>query len=260
VPRFSANISTLFREVPLIERIGLAAAAGFDAIEIQFPYDQDPSILRAELEAQNLPLVLMNFPVGDLMTGGEGLAAVPGRETKFEQALSEARRFAQTLHPAAMNLLAGRPDPRHDRAQCQAVFESSLRKACALTRELGIQLLTEPVNSIDSAGFFLSTEQQTLALIDAMPDIDLRMQYDLYHMQMMGSDLLSSLPSVIDRIGHIQFSDLPGRTEPGLGTIDFEPIFKLIDSLDYQGYVGAEYFPTVATSASLNWLKPYRQS
>jgi hydroxypyruvate isomerase len=136
------------------------------------------------------------------------------------------------------------------------VFETSLRKACALTRELGIQLLTEPVNTIDQPGFFLSTEQQTLELIDAMPDIDLRMQYDLYHMQMMGSNLLTSLPSVIDRVGHIQFSDLPGRTEPGLGKIDFEQIFRLIDSLGYQGYVGAEYFPTVATPASLDWLKP----
>jgi hydroxypyruvate isomerase len=258
VPRFSANISTLFREVSLFERIGLVAAAGFDAIEIQFPYDQDPAVLRAELETQNLPLVLMNFPVGDLMAGGEGLAAVPGREVEFEQALSESRKFAEVLRPAAMNLLAGKPDLRHDRAQCRAVFESSLRKASALTRQLGIQLLTEPVNSIDLPGFFLSTEQQTLDLIDAMPDIDLRMQYDLYHMQMMGSDLLTSLPEVIDRVGHIQFSDLPGRTEPGLGIIDFEQIFKLIDALGYQGYVGAEYFPTVTTSASLDWLKPYR--
>ncbi len=260
MPRFSANISTLFREVSLIERIGLASSAGFDAIEIQFPYDQDPEVLRAELERQKLPLVLMNFPVGDLLAGGEGLAAVPGREAEFEQALSEARKFAEVLRPAAMNLLSGRPDPRHDPAQCQAVFESSLRKACTLTRELGIQLLTEPVNTIDQPDFFLSTERQTLDLIDAMPDIDLRMQYDLYHMQMMGSDLLSSLPRVIDQVGHIQFSDLPGRTEPGPGCIDFENVFRLIDSLGYQGYVGAEYFPTVTTSASLDWLKPYRQT
>ena len=140
------------------------------------------------------------------------------------------------------------------------MFEFSLRKACALTRELGIQLLTEPVNTIDQPGFFLSTEQQTLDLIHAMPDIDLRMQYDLYHMQMMGSDLLSSLPGLIDRVGHVQFSDIPGRTEPGRGIIDFEQIFRLIDSLGYQGYVGAEYFPTVATSASLDWLKPYRHT
>jgi hydroxypyruvate isomerase len=260
VPRFSANISTLFREVSLIERIGLAASARFDAIEIQFPYDQDPEVLRAELETHKLPRVLMNFPIGDLMTGGEGLAAVPGREAEFEQALSEARKFAEVLRPTAMNLLSGRPNPRHDPAQCQAVFESSLRKACALTRELGIQLLTEPVNTIDLPGFFLSTEQQTLALIDAMPDVDLRMQYDLYHMQMMGSDLLTSLPGVIDRVGHVQFSDIPGRTEPGRGIIDFEQIFRLIDSLGYQGYVGAKYFPTVATSATLGWLKPYRQN
>ena len=260
MPRFSANISTLFREVPLIERVGLAAAAGFDAIEIQFPYDQDPAVLRAELEAHGLPLVLINFPVGDLMSGGEGLAAVPGRQAEFEQALSEARRFAEVLRPASMNLLAGKPDPRHDRAQCRAVFESSLRKADLLTRELGIQLLTEPVNTIDQADFFLSTEQQALAIIDAMPDIDLRIQYDLYHMQMMGSDPITSLPGVINQVGHIQFSDLPGRTQPGLGTIDFEQIFRLIDSLDYRGYVGAEYFPTVATSATLDWLEPYRQN
>ena len=258
MPRFSANISTLFREVPFIERIGLAATAGFDAIEIQFPYDQDPAVLRAELEAQNLPLVLMNFPVGDLMNGGEGLAAIPGCEAEFEQALSEARRFAEVLRPTSMNLLAGKPDPRHDRLKCQSVFESSLRKADLLTRELGIQLLTEPVNNVDLPGFFLNTERQTMALIDAMPDIDLGMQYDLYHMRMMGADLLTSLPGAIRRVGHIQFSDLPGRTEPGLGTIDFERIFRLIDSLDYQGYVGAEYFPTVATLATLGWLKPYR--
>jgi hydroxypyruvate isomerase len=258
VPRFSANITTLFREVQFIERIGLAAAAGFDAIEIQFPYDQDPAVLRDELEAQNLPLVLMNFPVGDLMAGGEGLAAVPGRQAELERALSEARTFAEVLRPTSMNLLSGRPDPRHAPANCREVFESSLRQAGLLTRELGIQLLTEPVNNIDQPGFFLSTEQQAMDLIAAMPDIDLRIQYDIYHMQMMGSDLFTSLPAVIDRVGHIQFSDLPGRTQPGLGTIEFERIFKLIDSLDYRGYVGAEYFPTLPTSATLDWLKPYR--
>ena len=258
MPRFSANISTLFREVPLIERVGLAAAAGFDAIEIQFPYDQDPAVLRAELEAHGLPLVLINFPVGDLMSGGEGLAAVPGRQAELERALSEARTFAEVLRPTSMNLLSGRPDPRHDPANCREVFESSLRQAGLLTRELGIQLLTEPVNNIDQPGFFLSTEQQAMDLITAMPDIDLRIQYDIYHMQMMGSDLFTSLPDVIDRVGHIQFSDLPGRTQPGLGTIEFERIFRLIDSLDYRGYVGAEYFPTLPTSATLDWLKPYR--
>ena len=255
MPRFSANISTLFREAPFVERIGLAAAAGFDAIELQFPYDEDPAQLRAELDAHAMPLVLMNFPVGDLLSGGEGLAAVPGREAEFELALQHARRYAEVLQPVAMNLLAGQPDARHEQGLCEAVFRSSLRKADEVTRELGIKLLTEPVNTIDLPGFYLSSAQQALALIEAMPDIKLQMQYDLYHEKMMGSDLHSSLRDVIHRVGHIQFSDLPGRTEPGLGSIDFETMFELIDSLDYQGYVGAEYFPSVATADSLHWLK-----
>lgn len=257
MPKFSANISTLFREHPFIERIEQAANAGFDAIEIQFPYGEDPLALKLALEAHQLPLVLMNFPVGDLMHGGEGLAAVPGRETEFEAAITKAREFAAILQPQAMNLLAGRPGLQHDRALCEALFKANLRKAHSLTRELGIKLLIEPVNTIDLPGFFLNGSQQALDLIGVMPDIELLMQYDLYHMQMMEADLVTRLPGIIDQIGHIQFSDVPGRTEPGRGSIDFEQIFELIDSLDYHGYVGAEYFPSVATSASLDWLTPY---
>ncbi|MDH3221725.1 MAG: TIM barrel protein [Gammaproteobacteria bacterium] len=259
MPRFSANVSTLFREFPMQERIAQAAAAGFDAIEIQFPYDRDPETLNSELAAAKLPLVLMNFPAGDLMDGGQGLAAVPGREAEFQQSLDEARAYAEILRPRAMNLLAGRPGPRHEHAQCEAVFMANLRKAYTLTRDLGIILLTEPVNTIDSPGFFLCGSQQALDLADALPDIELLMQYDLYHMHMMESDLPIRLPDVIQRIGHIQFSDAPGRTEPRPGGIDFARIFSLVDALGYTGYVGAEYFPAGPTLATLGWLEPYRQ-
>jgi len=259
MPRFSANISTLFREFPMRERIAQANAAGFDAIEIQFPYGHDPKSLRSRLAATGLSLVLMNFPAGDLMDGGEGLAAIPGCEAEFDEALREARVFAEILRPRAMNLLAGRPGPRHGPAQCEAVFIANLRKAYALTRELGIMLLTEPVNTIDLPGFFLNGSQQTLDLADSIPDIELLMQYDLYHMQMMESDLSTRLPAVIKRVGHIQFSDVPGRTEPKRGGIDFERIFGLVDALGYAGYIGAEYFPTVPTRDSLDWLEPYRR-
>ena len=258
--KFSANISTLFHEYPFIERIGEATRAGFDAIEFQSPYGEDPAVLKAELDAYRLPLVLMNFPVGDLMQGGQGLAAVPGHEAAFAMALSEAREFAEILQPRAMNVLAGRPDRQQDQALCESVFKTNLRKAYTLTCELGIKLLIEPVNTIDLPGFFLNGSQQALDLINEMPDIELSIQYDLYHMQMMESDLTTRLPAIIDRVGHIQFSDVPDRTEPGRGSIDFEQIFELIDNLDYRGYVGAEYFPTVATSSSLDWLKLYRQT
>ncbi len=258
MPKFSANISTLYREFPLLERIGQAAAAGFDAIEVQFPYDEDPEEFRQHLETSGMPLVLMNFPVGDLMRGGEGLAAVPGRESEFDAALEQARTYAEILGPRMMNLLAGRPAAHRDPEHCADVFASSLRKAYAVTSELGIVLVTEPVNTLDSPGFFLSGSQQALDLIEALPEIELRLQYDLYHMQVMEGDLAARLAQIIDQIGHIQFSDLPGRTEPGLGCIDFDAIFELIDSLGYRGHVGAEYFPTVATADTLDWLRPYR--
>ena len=255
MPKFSANITTLFREVPLIERPGAAADAGFEAIEIQSPYSQDPHALKAEIDRYGLKLVLMNFPVGDLMEGGEGLAAIPGRESQFKQALELARGYAEVLKPRAMNLLAGKPDSKHSAVDCESVFKRNLHRASELTGELEIQLLTEPVNTIDLPDFFLSGSQQTLDLISSLPDIELLMQYDLYHMQMMESDLTARLPEVIHKIGHIQFSDVPNRTEPGLGCIDFEQIFNLIDELDYEGYVGAEYFPTIETTHTLGWFK-----
>jgi hydroxypyruvate isomerase len=259
MPKFSANISTLFRELPLIERIGAAADVGFEAIEIQFPYDEDPIALKTEIDQYGLKLALMNFPAGDLMTGGEGLAAIPDREMEFELALNSARQFAEVLKPRAINLLAGKPGTQHSSVECEAVFKRNLHRAGLLTRELGIQLLTEPVNTIDLPGFFLSGSQQTLDLIESLPEIELQMQYDLYHMQIMESDLITRLPEVIHQVGHIQFSDVPNRTEPGLGSIDFDEMFNLIDSLDYDGYVGAEYFPTIETSRSFEWFNRYRQ-
>ncbi len=260
MPKFSANISTLFREYPLLERITQAAAAGFDAIEVQFPYDEDPELFRRALDNCGLPLVLMNFPAGDLMHGGEGLAAVPGREAEFDTAIAAARSYAELLRPAAMNLLAGRPAAHHRHALCAEIFASNLRKAHAMTSDLGITLVTEPVNTVDLPGFFLRDTRQTLALIEALSDIELKLQYDVYHVQIMEGDAMARLPPIIEQVAHIQFSDVPGRTEPGLGKLDFVSIFALIDSLDYPGYVGAEYFPSVATEDTLEWLRRYRRT
>ena len=242
----------------MIERIALAAHAGFHAIEIQFPYDEDPQALKAKLDEYGLPLVLMNFPAGDLMTGGQGLAAVPGREKEFEELLPEVRRFAETLRPRTMNLLSGRPDSKYGFRRCQNAFCNNLRKSYALTHELGINLVTEPANDLDLPGFFLTNSRQVTELIKSMSDIELFIQYDLYHMQLMEPNVEDQLPGVIEYVKHIQFSDVPDRTQPGLGTLDFEQLFVLIDKLEYAGYVGAEYFPTIDTSETLGWLSPYR--
>jgi hydroxypyruvate isomerase len=257
--KFSANISTMYREYPLLDRIGKAAEAGFDAIEVQFPYEESPEQFRTELGHHQMPLALMNVGVGDLMQGGQGLAAIPGREAEFESALIQTREYAEILRPQSLNVLAGKPGPEHAAEKCYNTFCSNLRKAYTVTKALGIHLVTEPVNTVDLPGFFLYGSQQTIELIDSLSDIKLSMQYDLYHMQVMESDLLDRLPSIIDKIGHIQFSDVPERTQPGLGCIDFQAVFKLIESLGYEGYVGAEYFPTVHTSETLDWLATYRQ-
>ncbi|MEM6987623.1 MAG: TIM barrel protein [Pseudomonadota bacterium] len=258
MPRFSANISTLFQSVPLIERIGLAAECGFDAIEIQFPYSESAAALRAELDRWQLPLVLINVPVGDLMEGGEGLAAVPGCEARFDDALREAREYVEVLQPRALNVLAGRPKDLHARSQCEAVFRRNLRKAFSVVQAERVQLVTEPVNTVDMPGFFLSRSQQAVELIDSLPELVLAIQYDLYHVAVMEGDVMTSLTTLIDKVGHIQFSDVPGRTEPR-GGLDFAAIFELVDSLDYSGYVGAEYFPTQDTADTLGWLEPYKQ-
>ena len=254
MPRFSANISTLFREYALAERIDRAALAGFDAIEVQFPYSEDPIPLRAALDRSDVPLALMNFPAGDLLSGGEGLAGIPGRERDFDAALASAREFAALLRPRAMSLRAGRPSTQRDSDHCYRLLQSQLLAAAEVANELGFRLLVEAVNPVDMPGFLLDGIEQTLATIDALPQIELQLQYDCYHAAMMGEDPLKQLPGIIQRIGHIQFSDLPGRTEPGLGRLDFDAIFALIDQLGYTGYVGAEYFPTVATADTLDWL------
>ncbi len=255
MPQFSANISTLFREVEMPARIARAAACGFSGIELQFPYDQDPRALRAQLDRYALPLVLMNFPAGDLLEGGPGLAGPDGNESAFGRALETARSYAQILRPQAMNLLAGRTGPDQDRTTCLPRLREQLLMAAEITDGLGIRLLIEAVNTVDLPGFLVADARQAIELIDDLPQIDLQLQYDCYHMAQMSADPVEQLPGLIDRIGHIQFSDLPDRTEPGLGRLDFDAIFDLVDELGYPGWVGAEYFPTRVTEQTLGWLR-----
>ena len=252
--QFSANISTLFRELPLFDRIELAAKVGFDAIEIQFPYDQDASELKAVLDANGMPLALMNFPAGDLVTGGPGISATAGREAEFEQALETARHFAEILKPRSMNLLAGRIQGA-TRDTAMAVFISRLHKAHALTQALGVKLVTEPFNTFDWPGFLLLGSEQGMELLDQLDEPTIKLQYDFYHMVLMDENLLSRIPQIIDSIGHFQFADVPGRGEPGSGELDFVELFELINQLDYDGYIGAEYFSDLPARDSVDWLR-----
>jgi hydroxypyruvate isomerase len=260
LPQFSANISTLFCEHPPLERLTAARRAGFRAVEIQFPYDIPLEHWVAARRRARMPVVLINVPAGDLADGGPGLAAVPGREAAFRDAVRECARYAKALSVRVVNVLAGAPPSGADRARCMERFVANLRHAAGVMSEIGVRVVTEPVNHRARPGFLLSTSAEALQAIDWAGHDNLALQYDLFHAQIMEGDLLHTLENTIARIGHIQFADVPERHEPGTGEINFPRVFEAIDRLGYAGWVGAEYHPSRATDQTLEWFQPYRRT
>jgi len=253
--RFSANLSLLFTEIPLQKRFQAAKQQGFEAVEIQFPYELDAEIIRQELDAQQLKLVLFNVAADDLLQGGEGLAAVPGKQQQFKKAVAETVAYAKVLKPEAINILPGRCFNQARLSIYQQTFKENLRYAIEAFSPLGIKTVFEAINTIDMPDFIIHNSEQMLTLMAEINHPALLMQYDIYHMQMMQEDPATFIQQYADRIGHIQFADCPGRHQPGTGHIDFKHIFSSIQTSSYQGWTGAEYHPLDTTLSSLSWLK-----
>ncbi|MDB5819118.1 MAG: hydroxypyruvate isomerase, partial [Rhizobacter sp.] len=260
MPQFSANISMLFTERPMLERPLAAREAGFDGIEIQFPYEHPIGEWQAALADSGLPLVLFNLSAGDMTNGGPGLAAMPGREPIFKAAIGEALRYACELQPQRVNVLAGSPPESFDTQHCLEVLAANLAMAARAFEPLGVGVTVEAINSFDRPGYLISTSLQALELIDFVDHPNLSLQHDLYHMQMMEGRLVSTLEELLPRIGHLQFADTPGRHEPGTGEIRFDHLFTAIDRLGYTGFVGAEYVPSRRTEETLGWLAAARNA
>ena len=259
MPRFSANLTYLFNEKPLLARIAAARAAGFAAIEVQFPYDVPLDDLDRARRTAGVEWVLLNIPGGDFAKGDRGLGALPDRVAEFRAGVEAARRYAERLGVARVNLLAGIPGPQHDRERCRATLVDNLRFAARAFAEIGAIVCVEPINSHDSPGFFVNRSDEAIAILDAADAANTAIQYDIYHAQRMEGDLIATLARLKPRIGYIQFSDVPNRTEPGHGEINFTNVFAAIDRIGYDGWVGAEYRPTTPTTeASLGWFAPWR--
>ncbi len=258
MPRFSANISMLFLEHDLLDRLDAARRAGFEAVEVQFPYDIPAEDWRDAARRARMRIALFNIPVGDMTSGGPGLAAVPGRERQFHEAVTAAARYAEVLTPAAVNVLPGVPPGEFERERCMATLAANLRHAAIVMADLGVRVVVEPVNTRNRPGFFLSTSAEGLSAIDRAGHANLALQYDVFHMQIMEGDLSATLERIIGRIGHIQFADVPGRHEPGTGEVNFPYLFATLDRLGYDGWVGAEYVPSGPTTDTLAWFAPYR--
>ncbi len=252
--KFAANLSLLFNERPLIERFAAARAAGFDAVEIQFPYTLTMAQISQELEAHALKLVLINIPAGDWEAGERGLACLPGREEEFATGVEQAIDWARALKVSRINCLAGVPPSTASQEQVKRTLAGNLQRADQRCQQAGIELMIEAINTRDVPGFYLHHSAQVLKWISELELTAARLQYDVYHMQIMEGNLISTLQQNADKIGHIQIADVPGRHEPGTGEINFTNLFKALESLGYPGYVSLEYIPQRQTEAGLGWL------
>ncbi|MGZ5025838.1 MAG: hydroxypyruvate isomerase family protein [Methylobacter sp.] len=255
---FTANLSLLFTEHPLIERFKAAKQAGFDAVEIQFPYDLSAAAIKDKLDEFDLKLVLFNVAADNLLQGGEGLACVPEKRAQFKQAVDETVEYAGLLKPEAINVLPGRCLDQSRLEHYLETFTENLCYAAEAFAPLGIKTVFEAINIRDMPGFIVHGGAQMLSILDQLNRAELLMQYDIYHMQTMGENPEAFIVEYADKIGHIQFADSPGRGQPGTGQIDFKRLFSAIEKSGYSGWVGAEYKPVGTTVESLDWLRKYQ--
>ena len=261
MPRFAANLSMLFTEVPFLERFAKAREAGFDGVEYLFPYDWPAEQLAGELAANDLTQVLFNLPPGDWAGGERGIACLPGREEEFRAGVEQAIAYAHALGCRQVNCLAGLQPDGLNGLIARETLVANVRYAAARLAEEGITLCLEAINSkVDMPGFLLDTSDKVMEVIEEVGADNVRLQYDLYHMQIMEGDLLRTAARLLPWIGHIQFADNPGRHEPGTGEIHFARVFAELDRLGYDGWMSAEYRPSTNTEASLGWFETARQA
>ena len=254
MPRFAANLSMLFTEVSFIDRFAAAARAGFRAVECQFPYAESAETIAAQLHEHDLQMVLHNLPAGDWAAGERGIACHPDRVAEFRQGVVQAIDYATTLGCPQLNCLAGIAPAGVPEDVVRDTFIANLRFAASEMKAVGLRLLVEPINTFDIPGFYVSRTDQALELIDAVGADNLYLQYDVYHAQRMEGELANTLVRYLSRIAHIQIADNPGRHEPGTGEINYAWLFRHLDAIGYQGWVGCEYKPATTTEAGLGWM------
>lgn len=258
--KIAANLSMLFNEMPLAERVMAARVAGFEGVEIQFPYELPAIHLKELLERAALPLVLINLPAGDFMHGGPGLAAVPTRQTEFDAALQEALTYAAMVRPLCVNVLPGRLAEGVTREQALETLAGNLRKSAEAFALLGIRVVCEAINPLDMPGFLVNTPDDLQALLQRVDHPNCQAQLDLYHMARQQLDVAAGIRLLGSRIGHVQFADCPGRGAPGTGSVAFEPLFDALRAVGYDGWLSAEYRPEgTDTTAGLGWLDTWRK-
>jgi len=255
MPQFAANLTMLFNEVPFMERFERAGKAGFKAVEFLFPYPFSAAEIKQALDQNQLKLVLHNLPAGDWDAGERGIACHPDRVDEFRQGVIKAIEYAKVLGVHQLNCLAGKAPAGVENKILHTTFVENLRYAASELKKENLRLLIEPINTFDIPGFYLNTTKQAVDILSEVGADNLLVQYDIYHAQRMEGELANTIEKNLSKIGHIQLADNPGRNEPGTGEINYHFLFRFLDRIGYQGWIGCEYKPTANTEAGLGWIK-----
>ena len=254
MPRLAANLGYLFADRPLLQRFGAAAASGFRAVELQFPYEQPADAVRREIERHQLKILGVNTPLGPAAEAG--LAGVPGRERDFAALFRKALDYAVSIGATAIHCMSGQVPPQQQ-TEGEEVFVANLTPAADLAGERGITILIEPINRRDRPGYLLHRPEQAAAIIARVGRPNVRMQFDFYHVQIEGGDLMTRFMRHHAVIGHVQVAAVPSRAEPDEGEVNYPAIFDMLDRSDYGGFVGCEYRPRRRTEDGLGWARSY---
>jgi hydroxypyruvate isomerase len=254
MPRLAANLAYLFTERPLIERFAAAADAGFEAVELQFPYDHAPSAVKAAIDRHGLTQLGLNTASG--RPGEFGLAAVPGREREFDVLFRQALDYIVAIGGRAIHCLAGRVPPEQ-RPAAEQVFVANLTRAADLAGEENITLLIEPINPRDRPDYFLNRVEHAADVIAKVDRPNIKIQYDFYHVQIVSGDLIRRFEQHLPLIGHVQVAAVPSRHEPDEGEVNYPEIFAMLDRVGYAGWTACEYRPRARTEDGLSWARRY---
>ncbi|MFC0339124.1 hydroxypyruvate isomerase [Kushneria avicenniae] len=259
MPRFAANLTTMFNEVDFMQRFEQAAGQGFEAVEYLFPYAFEAEDIARELKRHDLKQVLFNLPAGDWAAGERGLAALPGREQEFRDSVETAIRYARTLNCSRLHAMAGVASEGADIAAMHNTYLNNIRFAAHRLADEGITLLLEPINSRDMPGYFINHQHEAHEIIETLGEPNVRVQMDFYHTQIMDGDLWEIFRGYREGVGHIQIAGVPERHEPDTGEINYCWLFEQLDRAGFEGWLGCEYKPRGETTAGLGWFRPWRR-
>lgn len=257
MPRFAANLSMMFNEVSFLDRFAEARRAGFEGVEFLFPYEHPAGEIRRRLDDAGLAQVLFNAPPGDWAKGERGLAALPGRVAEFRDGIRTALDYAGVLGCKLVHCMAGIVPTEVAPMTAASLYAANLAWAAEQALAAGVRLAIEPINHRDMPGYFLNTEAQGAAVVDAIGRDRIGLQFDVYHCQITEGDITRRMEQFIPVIAHMQIADVPARNEPGTGEIGWDFVFRRIDALGYQGWVGCEYRPEKGTHEGLAWRQRY---